>query len=64
MRGGRVTPKGIEELRARIPLADLTKFEQDPEVNQIADLFTVDLVAKYVQSKLENSYGLVTKGRA
>src|SRR6516164_4945167 len=51
VRGGRVTPKGIEELRARIPLADLTKFEQDPEVNQIADLFTVDLVAKYVQSK-------------
>jgi acyl carrier protein len=64
VRGGRVTPKGIEELRARIPLADLTKFEQDPEVSQIADLFTVGLVAKYVQSKLENSYGLVTKGRA
>jgi acyl carrier protein len=52
---GRVTPPGMEELRARMPLADLTEFEKDPEVSHIADLVTVDLVTRYVQSKLENS---------
>src|SRR5919109_1825115 len=40
---GRVTEKGLSELRARMPFADLAKFEQNPEVSAISDLFTVDL---------------------
>jgi acyl carrier protein len=50
---GRVTPEGLTELRARMPFADLGKFEQDPRVSAIGDLFTVDLVARYIQSKLQ-----------
>jgi acyl carrier protein len=50
---GRVTPKGLAELHARLPFADLSKFEQDPRVSSIGDLFTVDLVARYIQCKLE-----------
>jgi acyl carrier protein len=53
---GHVTPKGIEELRVRMPLADLTEFEKDAEINHIADLFTVDLVTRYVRNKLKNSH--------
>ncbi len=50
---GRVTPKGLDELRAKMPFADLTKFEQDPEVGNLSNLFTVDLIARYIQGKLE-----------
>jgi acyl carrier protein len=50
---GRVTDKGMTELRSRLPFADLGKFEQDPRVSAIGDLFTVDLVARYIQSKLQ-----------
>jgi acyl carrier protein len=53
IRDGRVTAKGLAELRARLPFADLSNFEQDPRVSAISDVFTVDLVARYIQSKLE-----------
>jgi acyl carrier protein len=50
---GRVTDKGLAELRARMPFADLSQFEQDPEVSHLSDLFTVDLITRYIQGKLE-----------
>jgi acyl carrier protein len=49
---GKVTGRGLEELRQRLPFADLSQFEKDPEVGRVTDLFTVDLVARYVQAKL------------
>src|SRR5438270_7933107 len=49
---GRVTPKGLQELRARMPFADLSDFEADPQVSRISDLFTVELIARYIQGKL------------
>jgi acyl carrier protein len=52
---GRVTSKGLEELRVRMPLAELGEFEKDPQVAKISDLFTVQLVARYVESKLEEN---------
>jgi acyl carrier protein len=51
---GRVTPKGLEELRSKMPFADLTQFEENPEVGNLSNLFTVDLIARYIQGKLEN----------
>src|SRR3954453_15867249 len=35
---GRVTDKGLAELRARMPFADLSSFEKDPEVSALSDL--------------------------
>src|SRR5690348_18046305 len=52
VQNGRVTPKGLEELRARMPFADLGDFEQNPEVSRLSDLFTVDLITRYIQGKL------------
>ena len=52
VQNGRVTEKGLSELRQRMPFADLSKFEQDPEVSHLSDLFTVDLIARYIQGKL------------
>lgn len=49
---GRVTDKGLSELRARMPFADLSKFEKNPEVSAISDLFTVDMITRYIQGKL------------
>src|SRR5258708_5867536 len=37
---GRVTEKGLEELRTRMPFADLTKFEANPHLSNLSDLFT------------------------
>src|SRR3954451_10182380 len=50
---GKVTAKGLDELRTRMPFADLGKFEKDPKVTAISDLFTVDMIAKYIQGKLK-----------
>ena len=52
---GRVTDKGIGELRARMPFADLTQFEKNPEVRHLSDLFTVDLITRYIQGKLNEA---------
>src|SRR6516165_9116675 len=49
---GKVTPRGLEELRARLPYADLSAFAKDPQVNGISDLFTVEMITRYVESKL------------
>jgi acyl carrier protein len=50
--GGKLTSKGIEELQARLPYADLGRFAADPDVERIGDLYTVDMLVQYVQSKL------------
>src|SRR4051794_23511376 len=34
--GGKLTSKGLEELKARMPYADLDSFAADPEVDKIA----------------------------
>jgi acyl carrier protein len=52
VQNGRVTDKGLEELRARMPFADLSAFEADPQVSHISDLFTVELIARYIEGKL------------
>src|SRR6266436_603762 len=49
VQNGRVTDKGIAELRERMPFADLSKFESNPELTGISDLFTVEMITRYVQ---------------
>ena len=48
----KLTEKGLAELKARMPFADLKKFEQNPNVDDIADLFTVNMIVSYVEAKL------------
>ena len=57
VQNGKVTDKGLAELRARMPFADLSEFEKNPEVSHISDLFTVDLIARYIQGKLGDHNG-------
>jgi len=49
---GKLTAKGLEELKNRMPFADLSAFAANPEVDKIGDLYTVDMLVQYVQSKL------------
>jgi acyl carrier protein len=49
---GRVTDKGMGQLAARMPYADLAGFDRDRRVTAVSDLFTVDLIARYVARKL------------
>jgi acyl carrier protein len=57
VQNGRVTDKGIDELRTRMPFADLSRFEKNPEVSAISDLFTVDMITRYIQGKLGGPSG-------
>jgi acyl carrier protein len=52
VQNGRVTDKGLEELRERMPFADLSAFEKNPELSRLSDLFTVDLITRYIHGKL------------
>jgi acyl carrier protein len=49
---GKLTAKGLDELKNRMPFVDLTDFAANPEVDKIGDLYTVDMLVQYVQSKL------------
>jgi acyl carrier protein len=52
VRDGRVTDQGMDELRERMPYADLEAFDRDRRLSAVADLFTVSLVTRYVAWKL------------
>jgi len=53
VQNGQVTARGMEELRSKMPFADLTRFEQDPDFEGLRDLFTVDLISRYIKTKLD-----------
>ena len=49
---GKVTAEGLTELKERMPFADLTKFEENPAVQEFGNLLTVSDMCRYVESKL------------
>jgi len=49
---GKVTADGVEELKKRMPFADLTKFEANPVVQDFGNLLTVNDLCRYVESKV------------
>ena len=61
---GRVTDRGMVELRSRMPYADLADFECVRRLGAIADLFTVGLVVRYVEWKLGRDGRAVPVDRA
>ncbi len=52
VKDGKVTARGIEELRKRMPCANLASFEKDPRVSNFSNLFTVEMINRYVESML------------
>ena len=52
VKDGVVTPEGIAELRKRMPHADVEKFAKNPEVGNVQELFTVQMVVNFLKTKL------------
>lgn len=49
---GKLTEQGLTELRENVPHTDLTEFEKDPDINKLADLFTVNAIVNYIDGKV------------
>jgi acyl carrier protein len=52
---GKLTPAGLTQLKAAMPHADFSKLEDNPEVSRMPDLFTVETLVRYVDSKVNAS---------
>lgn len=50
--GDRVTPAGLARLKSAVPHVDFSKFESNPNVSKMPELFTVNAIVSYVESKL------------
>jgi acyl carrier protein len=49
---GKVTAAGLDQLKKRMPFADLSKFEANPAVQDFPHLLTVQDMVRYVESKV------------
>ena len=49
---GKVTPAGVEQLKQRMPYADLSKFEANPQVQDFGNLLTVRDLCNYIETKI------------
>jgi len=49
---GKVNAEGLEVLKARMPFADLTKFESNPVIQDFGNLLTVSDLCRYIESKV------------
>ena len=52
VKDGKVTDQGMRELRSRMPYAELDGFDGDRRLTAVPELFTVDLITRYIAWKL------------
>jgi acyl carrier protein len=52
VKDGKVTDKGLEELKSKLPHVDLTSLESDPDVNNVGKVVTVEALVKFTETKL------------
>ena len=52
VKDGRMTPEGLQEIKKKMPYANLSDFEKDPLIANFSNLFTVELICRYVESKI------------
>ena len=52
VQNGKLTATGLAQLKQRMPHADFTNFEQDPDINKMAELFRVQTIVNYVKTKV------------
>ena len=50
---GRLNAEGLAQLKARMPFADLSKFEADPQVVKLGEQLTVGDMVRYVEQKIK-----------
>jgi len=52
VQGGRVTDKGLEELREKLPHFDFSELARDRSVQNVANVFTVGALVGFCERKL------------
>ncbi len=52
---GKMTAAGLAEIKEKMPHTDFASFESDPDINKLGDLFTVNSIVNFVETKLANS---------
>ena len=52
---GKLTAKGLAELKRTMPHTNLSSFESNPDINKLGDLFTVNSIVNFVEGKLKTS---------
>ncbi|MBX7165318.1 MAG: acyl carrier protein [Pirellulales bacterium] len=52
VKDGKFTEAGLDELRKRMPFANLTEFAKDPRRDAFQNLFTVETICKYLATKV------------
>jgi len=50
---GKLNAEGLAQLKARMPFAQLSKFEADPQVVKLGEQLTVGDMVRYVESKIK-----------
>lgn len=51
---GKLTETGLQQLKDRMPHADFSEFEQDPNISKMAELFKVQTIVNYVLTKVND----------
>ena len=49
---GELTAEGVAQLRKKLPHANVDKFAEDPKVEHIQELFTVEMIVNYIEGRL------------
>jgi len=49
---GKLTEAGLAKLKESMPHVDFSQFEQNPDVNNLPELFKVQTIVNYVRNKL------------
>ncbi len=52
VKNGKVTAEGLEQLKKRMPFADLSRFGANPVVQEFGNLLTVQDMCRYVETKV------------
>ncbi len=53
--GGKVTDKGLAELREKLPHFDFSELEKDRSVQNVANIFTVNALVDFCERKLQSA---------
>jgi len=52
VQNGKLTPAGMAMLKERMPHADFSDFEKDPDISKMAEMFKVQMLVNYVKTKV------------
>ena len=52
VKDGKLTATGLAEMKSKMPHTDFASFEQNPDINKLGSLFTVNSIVNYIDTKI------------